>query len=192
MYKCVYISIPEQKIKLIINNHEYFIAPISTSKLGFGEISGSGCTPRGLHKVRIKIGDGLPINTVFVNRKPTGEVYNSSMSYLQPQRDWILTRILWLTGLEKGYNCGGNRDTLRRFIYIHGCPDSSPIGKPASMGCIRMLSKDIIVLFGYVSAGDYVFIDEIYRKKESIINLIRSLTSVISPTPLTCLKTARS
>ena len=115
---------------------------VSTAKNGPGEQEGSGRTPRGIHRVRIKIGQGLPENTVFVRRRPTGEIYTPKLGLEHPQRDWILTRILWLTGTQPGFNRGGSRDTLRRFIYIHGCPDTEPVGLPRSHGCIRMRNSE--------------------------------------------------
>jgi len=109
-----------------------------TSKHGAGELSGSYCTPRGRHIIRAKIGTGQPVNTVFVGRRPTGEVYSIELLDKYPNRDWILTRILWLSGCEVGFNRLGKVDTMRRYIYIHGSPDSVDMGKPASIGCIRM------------------------------------------------------
>ncbi|MBK9950074.1 MAG: L,D-transpeptidase [Candidatus Competibacteraceae bacterium] len=132
--------------------------PVSTALNGPGERRGSGCTPRGWHRIRIKIGDGLPPDAVFVGRRPTGEIYHPELAARHPERDWILTRILWLTGLEPGCNRGGDRDTLRRFIYIHGCPDTAPLGVPLSHGCIRMHNPDLLALFEWVAAGDRVFI----------------------------------
>jgi L,D-transpeptidase YbiS len=107
------------------------VYPVSTARNGPGERRGSGCTPRGWHRIRIKIGAGLPLDTVFVGRRPTGEIYGPELAARHPERDWILTRILWLTGLEPGRNRGGECDTLRRFIYIHGCPDTAPDGRTA-------------------------------------------------------------
>jgi lipoprotein-anchoring transpeptidase ErfK/SrfK len=106
-----------------------------------------------MHRVRIRIGEGSPEGTVFVGRRPTGEVYDAQLAARYSGRDWILTRILWLTGLEPGRNRGGNVDTLRRFIYIHGCPDTEPMGVPRSHGCIRMRNSDLIELFDLVEAG---------------------------------------
>ena len=134
--------------------------PVSTGLAGAGEGYGSGCTPRGLHRVRLSIGAGCPIGTVFVGRRPTGEVYGPELEAAQPGRDWILTRILWLTGLESGRNRGGDCDTLRRFIYIHGCADSTPMGVPLSHGCIRMRNKDLVELFDLVPNGTPVEISE--------------------------------
>lgn len=126
---------------------------VSTAKNGPGERNASGCTPTGRHRVRIKIGGDCPPNTVFVGRRPTGESYSADLAARHPDRDWILTRILWLTGCEPGRNRGGRCDTLRRCIYIHGCPDSEPVGVPASHGCIRMRNHDLIRLFDQVAPG---------------------------------------
>lgn len=134
--------------------------PVSTAANGPGELLGSGCTPRGRHRVRIRIGEGCPTGTVFVGRRPTGEVYGPELEARFPGRDWILTRILWLTGLEPGRNRGGRVDTLRRFIYIHGCADAAPLGVPCSHGCIRMRSADLIALFDLTPAGTLVEIRE--------------------------------
>jgi len=129
---------------------------VSTSRDGAGEEMGSGCTPRGLHRIRIMIGAGEPENSVFVARRPTGEIYNAELGRKYPERDWILTRILWLTGLEPGCNRGGNNDTLCRFIYIHGCPDSEPMGIPLSHGCIRMHNHDLLDLFQRVDRATII------------------------------------
>lgn len=126
---------------------------VSTARNGAGERMGSECTPRGHHRIRIKIGDGLPENTVFRGRRPTGEVYSAGLAAQHPNRDWILARILWLTGCEPGRNRGGECDTLRRFIYIHGTPDDTPMGVPGSHGCIRMRNGDLLDLFALVEAG---------------------------------------
>jgi lipoprotein-anchoring transpeptidase ErfK/SrfK len=123
---------------------------ISTSKNGVGEQNGSYCTPRGRHVVRAKIGAGQAINTVFVERRPTGEVYSPGLATRYPGRDWILTRILWLSGCELGFNRLGKVDTMRRCIYIHGSPDSTEMGKPGSIGCVRMRNRDIVEVFDLV------------------------------------------
>ncbi|MGA7982632.1 MAG: L,D-transpeptidase [Chromatiaceae bacterium] len=133
---------------------------VSTALRGPGEQFGSGCTPRGLHRVRIRIGGGCPQGTVFRGRRPTGEIYDEALVAQHPDRDWILTRILWLTGVESGRNRGGEVDTLRRYIYIHGCPDTEPMGIPRSHGCIRMRSADLIEVFDLVEAGTMVEIRE--------------------------------
>ena len=126
---------------------------ISTAKNGPGEQFGSNCTPRGRHIIRAKVGAGAPINRVFVGRRSTGEIYTPELRKLYPDRDWILTRILWLSGLEVGKNRLGNVDTMRRYIYIHGCPDEDPMGIPSSHGCVKMRNADIITLFDLVAPG---------------------------------------
>lgn len=133
---------------------------VSTAENGVGEISGSYCTPRGRHIIRAKIGAGLPENTVLVRRRPTGEVYTPELGAQFPGRDWILTRILWLSGCEPGFNRMGETDTMRRYIYIHGTPDSVALGKPGSHGCIRMRNSELIELFDLVTAGTAVEIFE--------------------------------
>jgi lipoprotein-anchoring transpeptidase ErfK/SrfK len=133
---------------------------VSTSKNGPGEANGSFCTPRGKHVIRAKIGAGQPVNSVFVERRPTGEIYSPELAARYPGRDWILTRILWLSGREPGFNRLGNVDTMRRCIYIHGSPDSVEMGKPGSNGCIRMRNADIVELFDLVRVGTEVEIFE--------------------------------
>jgi len=137
--------------------HEYIIA---TSKFGFGEKKNSYQTPRGWHEIKEKIGISCPINTVFVGRKPTGEIHTPELHLQFPKRDWILTRILWLGGLEKGKNLLGDVDTKQRYIYIHGTPDSVILGYPSSHGCIRMRNLDLIELFAKVVVGTKVLIGE--------------------------------
>jgi L,D-transpeptidase YbiS len=154
----IHVSLAEQRLEWRENGETVAVYPVSTARNGPGERRGSGCTPRGWHRIRIKIGAGLPLDTVFVGRRPSGEIYTPELALRHPERDWILTRILWLTGLESGHNRGGDRDTLRRFIYIHGCPDAEPIGAALSHGCIRMRNRDLLALFDRVEAGDRVFI----------------------------------
>jgi len=129
---------------------------VSTSKHGAGERHGSHQTPRGRHVVRARIGTGAPVGAVFRGRRPTGEIYTSALAAAQPGRDWILTRILWLSGTEIGKNRFGDVDTMRRYIYIHGMPDSEPVGVPGSIGCIRMRNRDVVELFDLVPAGTIV------------------------------------
>jgi len=124
---------------------------VSTASRGPGEMNGSLCTPRGKHIVRAKIGAGQPLNAVFVRRRPTGEVWTPELHERYPGRDWILTRILWLSGCEPGRNRLGDVDTMRRYIYIHGSPDSATMGKPGSIGCIRMRNRDVVELFDLVA-----------------------------------------
>ena len=134
--------------------------PVSTAKNGPGERNGSFCTPRGRHRIRAKIGAGQPPNTVFVARRPTGERYTPELAEHHPGRDWILTRILWLSGCEPGFNRLGDVDTMRRYIYIHGSPDSTEMGVPGSIGCVRMRNSDIVELFDLVAPGTPVDIAE--------------------------------
>lgn len=133
--------------------------PVSTAANGPGETFGSFCTPRGRHVVRAKIGGDQPENAVFVRRRPTGEIYCPELGAAHPGRDWILTRILWLSGCEPGFNRLGAVDTMRRYIYIHGSPDSAALGAPGSHGCIRMRNADILELFARVPVGTPVYID---------------------------------
>jgi lipoprotein-anchoring transpeptidase ErfK/SrfK len=133
---------------------------ISSAKNGVGEQNGSFRTPRGRHIIRAKIGAGQPLNTVFIERRPTGETYSAKLAKQHPRRDWILTRILWLSGLEHGYNRMGRVDTMRRAIYIHGSPDTADMGRPGSRGCIRMHNRDIVELFDLVPVRTVVEIRE--------------------------------
>lgn len=126
---------------------------ISSAIKGAGQLKGSFCTPLGRHILRAKIGAGQPENTVFVGRRPTGEVYTPALGAQFPGRDWMLTRILWLSGCEIGHNRLGDVDTMRRYIYIHGAPDAAPMGVPGSIGCIRMRNHDVLDLFDRVPAG---------------------------------------
>lgn len=131
---------------------------VSTAKNGAGERIDSECTPRGKHIIRACIGAGVPVNTVFVSRRPSGELYSPALRALYPQRDWILTRILWLSGVERGKNRLGEVDTMRRYIYIHGAPDEDPMGVPSSHGCIKMRNSEIVALFELVVPGTRVLI----------------------------------
>lgn len=129
---------------------------ISSAKNGTGQENGSFCTPLGKHIIRAKIGAGQPVNTVFIKRRPTGEIYTPELAQQFPKRDWILTRILWLCGCEPGFNRFGSVDTMRRYIYIHGTPDSVEMGTPGSIGCIRMRNSELLELFDWVDAGTQV------------------------------------
>lgn len=129
---------------------------VSTGANGVGEENGSFCTPRGKHVIRAKIGASQPENTVFVQRRPTGEIFTPELGARHPGRDWILTRILWLSGCESGFNRSGSCDTMRRYIYIHGTPESTPLGKPGSRGCVRMRNAELIELFEQVAVGTEV------------------------------------
>lgn len=131
---------------------------VSTALNGPGEEKNSGCTPRGLHYVRAKIGDGLPLGAVLVGRRWTGEICTPELVRQQPGRDWILSRILWLCGCEPGRNRGGNRDSFARYIYIHGTPELERLGQPVSHGCIRMDDRQLVALFAAVRVGTRVYI----------------------------------
>ena len=133
---------------------------VSTAANGVGCEKDSGCTPLGQHIIRAKIGAEAPANTVFVGRRPTGEIFTPELMAEFPNRDWILTRILWLSGTELGFNRLGNVDTMQRYIYIHGSPDSVQMGAIGSHGCVRMRNAEIIELFDLVEAGTTVLISE--------------------------------
>lgn len=153
------VHVPSQTLRLKDDSGRVLMETrISTGRKGVGEVNGSEQTPRGWHKIRAKIGAGQPENTVFVARRPTGETYAPEMRATYPNRDWILTRILWLSGLEPGRNRLGQVDTMRRFIYIHGCPDDDPMGVPGSRGCVKMRNRELIELFDRVPAGTRVHI----------------------------------
>lgn len=154
MEKKIRISISDQSLELLdkAGDLERRYA-VSTAANGVGEANGSYCTPRGRHIIRAKIGAGQPENTVFVRRRPTGEIYTPELGARFPERDWILTRILWLSGCEPGFNRLGEVDTMRRFIYIHGSPDTVAMGAPGSHGCVRMRNADVMDLFERVVAG---------------------------------------
>ena len=156
----ILVHLDAQTLDLLDGDRVVASFPVSTGSNGPGEERDSGCTPRGRHRIRLRIGDGCPANAVFVGRRPTGEIYSPDLAAAEPDRDWILTRILWLTGAESGRNRGGRVDTLRRYIYIHGCPDLAPLGQPLSHGCIRMRNADLIALFDAVRAGTVVDIVE--------------------------------
>jgi L,D-transpeptidase YbiS len=146
----IVINISSQTLTLWQKDYQLRQYTMSSALKGVGEQSGSEQTPRGEHIVRVKIGANLPLNTVFRARRPTGEIYNAELAEKFPKRDWILTRIMWLSGCEVGKNRLGQCDTMRRYIYIHGTPDSEPMGTPMSHGCIRMRNQDIAELFTLV------------------------------------------
>lgn len=148
----IQISLQEQRLRLTTPN-ETWTYLCSTAANGPGEHEGTGRTPRGQHIIRAKIGQGRPIGAVFRGRRPTGEIWTPALHARFPQRDWILTRILWLSGVEPGFNRFGSVDTMRRYIYIHGAPDAEPMGEPRSHGCIRLRNGDVSDLFDRVEAG---------------------------------------
>ena len=156
--KVIDVDVEKQQLRLLQNDAVLASYVISTAKNGVGQIMGSECTPTGWHSVRAKIGINAKENTVFVGRRDTGEIFSEELRNNHPDRDWILTRILWLSGLELGKNRGGEVDTMRRYVYIHGCPDSDSFSKPSSHGCVKMRNKDIIALFDNIEAGTRVLI----------------------------------
>ncbi len=160
MDKLIKISLSQQRLQLLQDEQLLMDVAVSTAANGAGEANGSGCTPRGWHLVRAKIGAGCPENTVFRARRPTGEIYSAELAAADPGRDWILSRILWLSGLEPGRNRLRTVDTMRRYIYIHGTPDDEPMGVALSHGCVRMRNRDIIGLFELVEIGTRVLIEE--------------------------------
>ncbi|MFM9836438.1 MAG: L,D-transpeptidase family protein [Methylophilaceae bacterium] len=153
------ISIQTQTLTLLDEADELHAQyPVSTAANGVGCEKNSGCTPLGAHIIRAKIGEGAATNTVFVARRPTGEICSPELMAENPERDWILTRILWLSGKELGINRLGNVDTMQRYIYIHGTPDSTDMSSIGSHGCVRMRNADIIQLFDLVPIGTPVLI----------------------------------
>ncbi|WP_312144106.1 MULTISPECIES: L,D-transpeptidase [Stutzerimonas stutzeri subgroup] len=156
----LHISIADQQLYGFAEGQLRLRFSVSTARNGAGELNGSGCTPRGLHQVRARLGDDLPQGAVLRGRRWTGEVWSPELHGISPGRDWILTRILWLSGCEPGVNRQGQVDTFRRYIYIHGTPDCEPMGVPLSHGCIRMRNSDLLQLFPLVPPHCAVRIDE--------------------------------
>lgn len=154
------ISIAGQRLVLLREGTAPVTFSVSTAKNGPGERMNSYCTPRGTHVIAEKIGSGAPPGTVFVARKPTGELFAPELRVAHPDRDWILTRILWLAGTEPGRNQGGEVDSHDRYIYIHGAPLDVPMGRPGSAGCVRMTNDDVVWLFDHVDVGTPVLIRE--------------------------------
>ena len=154
------IDVPSQTLVLREGSRVLKTYPVSTAKNGVGEKNGSFCTPRGRHIIRAKIGAGQPLNAVFVRRRPTGEIWTPELHERHPGRDWMLTRLLWLSGCERGRNRLGDVDTMRRYIYLHGTPEETQLGKPGSHGCVRMANRDIVELFDLVDTGIEVDIHE--------------------------------
>ena len=156
----ILISIAQQTLTVYRRQKVIAEYPISTAKNGIGSQQDSGCTPLGQHIIAEKIGGNAPSHMVFIGRIATGEIYNAELGALNPKRDWILSRILWLSGFEEGLNKGSNSqgscDTYQRYIYIHGTPDSEPMSVPLSHGCVRMRNQDIIELFEQVEEGTAV------------------------------------
>lgn len=158
--KIINVDVGKQQLCLLKNDRVIKCYSISTAKNGVGQVNGSECTPLGWHIIRAKIGENEKENTVFVGRRASGEVFNETLREESTERDWILTRILWLSGLEKGENRGAEVDTMRRYVYIHGCPDADSFVSPSSHGCVKMHNKDVIELFDSIESGIRVFIHE--------------------------------
>ena len=156
----IQVSIEEQRLRLLDNGKPVMDTLVATASKGPGEVMHSECTPRGWHRVRARIGDECPSGKVFVGRRPTGEIYTPALKAAEPERDWMLTRSLWLCGMEPGNNRFGNVDSMRRYIYIHGCPDEDVMGVPSSHGCVKMRNNEVIELFDRVAVGTRVLIQE--------------------------------
>lgn len=157
----IVVDVATQTLTLFCGDDLVRVFNVSTAKNGTGQIEGSGCTPLGKHKITQKIGGEYPMNAVFVGRQFTGEIYDATLGQSHPDRDWILSRILWLQGCEQGINLGKtangkNCDTFKRYIYIHGTPDSEPMGVPLSHGCVRMRNEDVVWLYEQVDIGTSV------------------------------------
>jgi lipoprotein-anchoring transpeptidase ErfK/SrfK len=155
----LHISLADQQLYGFADGQLLLRVPVSTALNGAGELNGSGCTPLGLHQVRAKIGHSLPVGAVLRGRRWTGELYSAQLQADFPLRDWILTRILWLSGCEPGHNRGGAVDTFRRYIYLHGTPDTEPMGVALSHGCVRLRNDDLIRLFARVPLHCRLMID---------------------------------
>jgi lipoprotein-anchoring transpeptidase ErfK/SrfK len=153
----IFVNVAKQELNLALSE-QTLVYPIATAKNGVGQANGSECTPLGQHRIRAKIGAGCALGTVFVGRRTTGEIFNEQLALKYPQRDWILSRILWLCGNDVGYNRLGSVDTMRRYIYIHGAPDFHQMGIPSSHGCIKMRNEDVVELFDLVTVGTIVTI----------------------------------
>jgi len=158
--RLIKVSIDEQRLQLLESGRIVMDVAVSTAANGPGERMHSECTPRGWHRIRARIGAGAAANTVFVGRRATGEIYTPELKLQHPGRDWMLTRILWLCGMEPGNNRFGDRDSMRRYIYIHGCPEEDAMGIPSSHGCIKMRNAEVIKLFERVATGPRVLIQE--------------------------------
>ncbi|WP_240947223.1 L,D-transpeptidase [Leeia aquatica] len=165
------IDLSQQRLQLLDETGTLLgTYPVSTGARGAGELTGSQQTPRGWHRIHALIGKDEPPGAVFVARQPTGEIYSPALAAQHPSRDWILSRIVWLDGLEPGFNLGGSVGTLQRYIYLHGTPDSEPMGQPASHGCIRMRNEDLIALFPHLTESVRVHIVA-QRERAQVVNV---------------------
>ncbi|WP_339842795.1 L,D-transpeptidase [uncultured Halopseudomonas sp.] len=156
----ILISLASQRLIGLSGGVRVCEFPVSTALNGPGEQDGSGCTPRGAHRVRARIGAGQPLASVYIGRRPTDEIWSPELAREHPHRDWILTRILWLCGEESGFNRGGSQDSQRRYIYLHGTPDDQPMGVALSHGCVRLRNSDMLALFDCTPVGCRVEIHE--------------------------------
>lgn len=156
--KVIDINVSKQLLTVLQDGKVISEYQVSTAKNGVGQKNGSECTPLGIHIIDSKIGSDAKENAVFIARKESGEIFTEELRQNNPDRDWILTRILWLRGVEEGKNKGGKVDTMSRYIYIHGCPDSDSFSSPSSHGCVKMRNKDIIELFDNIEVNTQVLI----------------------------------
>ena len=152
------VDISEQRLYLIENSIIKASYPISTSKYGEGSIENSFKTPLGKHSIKEMIGDEAEINTIFTSRINTKRSATIIDQFEDTDNDYVTSRIMWLDGEEDGLNKGGNVDSFRRYIYIHGTHEEGLIGTKASHGCIRMFNYDVIELFNLVNIGTKVLI----------------------------------
>ncbi len=159
----IVVSVPDQEMAVINRGEVIAKYRISTSKFGIGDEFGTYRTPAGTLWVCNKIGDNLPQGAVIKNRTATGEVLPPNA----PGRDPIVTRVIWLRGLEEQ-----NRNAYTRCIYIHGTPEEHTIGRPASYGCIRMRSKDVIAIYDQVHVGTHITISE--KRLSSLVRETRA------------------
>ncbi|HVP10974.1 MAG TPA: L,D-transpeptidase [Phycisphaerae bacterium] len=153
----LWVSVARQELIGIQNGRVVCRYPCSTAAAGAGSRVGSWQTPLGWHVIDERIGDGLPVGAIFKERKYTGRVWDPEN---RTHDDLILTRIMWLRGLEPGLNLGEGVDSHARFIYIHGTPEEDRLGTPASLGCIRMANRDVAELYDLTTTGTPVLITE--------------------------------
>ena len=156
----ILVDISRQQILLFENGKETDRYSISTSSYGIGSKSGSNKTPLGAHFVRKKIGAEAAPGTIFKARKNTGKIAQTEYKPRATGDDFVTSRILWLSGLERGINKAGNVDSFKRYIYIHGTHEEGLIGQPASHGCVRMKNEDVIELFDHTPESSLVLISE--------------------------------
>lgn len=144
----------QQRLRVFEEGREVYRCPVSTAAAGQGCREGSGCTPWGWHRVASVLGQGAEVGSRFVSREPTGEIWGGE----SVAGDWILSRILWLEGLEPGVNRGAGIDSFERYIYIHGTNQEDLLGTPASHGCVRVSNASAVALADLLRVGDAVFI----------------------------------